>query len=77
MVGPHAGLHGQYARGGRHRLAAAVAAGATPVADATDRSWGGRSAFIADPEGNRWEITWSPRATFDARRAAVLGLSRD
>jgi catechol 2,3-dioxygenase-like lactoylglutathione lyase family enzyme len=50
---------------------AAVAAGATPVATATDRSWGGRSAFIADPEGNRWEITWSPRATFDARGALL------
>jgi catechol 2,3-dioxygenase-like lactoylglutathione lyase family enzyme len=48
---------------------AAVAAGATPVADATDRSWGGRSAFIADPEGNRWEITWGPKATFDASGA--------
>jgi catechol 2,3-dioxygenase-like lactoylglutathione lyase family enzyme len=46
---------------------AAVAAGAIPVADASDRSWGGRSAFIADPEGNRWEIIWAPRATFDAR----------
>jgi uncharacterized protein len=46
---------------------AAVAAGATPVADATDRPWGGRSAFFADPEGNRWEITWSPRASYDAR----------
>ena len=42
-----------------------------PGADATDRSWGGRSAFIADPEGNRWEITWSPRATFDARGALL------
>jgi uncharacterized protein len=52
-------------------FAAAVAAGATPVAEATDRSWGGRSAFIADPEGNRWEITWSPRATFDARGALL------
>jgi uncharacterized protein len=50
---------------------AAVAAGATPVAAATDRSWGGRSAFVADPEGNRWEITWSPRATFDARGALL------
>jgi catechol 2,3-dioxygenase-like lactoylglutathione lyase family enzyme len=50
---------------------AAVAAGATAVAAATDRSWGGRSAFIADPEGNRWEITWSPRATFDARGALL------
>jgi catechol 2,3-dioxygenase-like lactoylglutathione lyase family enzyme len=52
-------------------LEVAVAAGATSVADATDRSWGGRSAFIADPEGNRWEITWSPRATFDARGALL------
>ena len=45
---------------------AAVTAGATPVAAATDRSWGGRSAFIADPEGNRWEITWSPPHTMHA-----------
>jgi uncharacterized protein len=50
---------------------AAVEAGATPVAEATDRSWGGRSAFIADPEGNRWEITWGPRATFDDRGALL------
>jgi uncharacterized protein len=50
---------------------AAVTAGATPVAAASDRSWGGRSAFIADPEGNRWEITWSPRATYDARGALL------
>lgn len=49
----------------------AVAAGATPVADATDRPWGGRSAFIADPEGNRWEITWGPNATFDDRGALL------
>jgi uncharacterized protein len=52
-------------------FAAAVSAGATPVAAATDRSWGGRSAFIADPEGNRWEITWGPTATFDARGALL------
>jgi catechol 2,3-dioxygenase-like lactoylglutathione lyase family enzyme len=50
---------------------AAVAAGATALAGATDRPWGGRSAFIADPEGNRWEITWGPRATFDARGALL------
>ncbi|GAA4472262.1 VOC family protein [Phytohabitans houttuyneae] len=50
---------------------AAVAAGATPVAAATDRSWGGRSAFIADPEGNRWEITWGPEAAFDERGALL------
>jgi len=50
---------------------AAVAAGATPVAAASDRSWGGRSAFIADPEGNRWEITWSPAASYDERGALL------
>jgi uncharacterized protein len=50
---------------------AAVAAGATPVAAASDRSWGGRSAFIADPEGNRWEITWSPGASYDERGALL------
>jgi uncharacterized protein len=52
-------------------FAAAVDAGATPIASATDRPWGGRSAFIADPEGNRWEITWSPRATFDERGGLI------
>jgi catechol 2,3-dioxygenase-like lactoylglutathione lyase family enzyme len=52
-------------------FAAAVTAGAAPVAAPTDRSWGGRSAFVADPEGNRWEITWSPRATYDARGALL------
>jgi catechol 2,3-dioxygenase-like lactoylglutathione lyase family enzyme len=52
-------------------FAKAVAAGATPVADATDRPWGGRSSFVADPEGNRWEITWSPRAAFDERGALL------
>jgi hypothetical protein len=50
---------------------AAVDAGATPVAAATDRPWGGRSAFIADPEGNRWEIIWGPGATFDERGALL------
>ena len=52
-------------------FAAAVAAGATPVAAATDRPWGGRSSFVADPEGNRWEITWSPGAAFDPRGALL------
>ena len=52
-------------------FASVVEAGATPVAGATDRPWGGRSAFVADPEGNRWEITWSPRAAFDVRGALL------
>ncbi|HEX5543179.1 MAG TPA: VOC family protein [Micromonospora sp.] len=52
-------------------FAAAVTAGATVVAEPTDRSWGGRSAYIADPEGNRWEIAWARTAVFDQRGALV------
>jgi catechol 2,3-dioxygenase-like lactoylglutathione lyase family enzyme len=48
---------------------AAVAAGATPVAEPVDRSWGGRSAYFADPEGNRWEIAFASSAVFDDRGA--------
>jgi uncharacterized protein len=50
-------------------FAAAVAAGAVPVAEPVDRPWGGRSAYIADPEGNRWEIAWASSAKFDPRGA--------
>ena len=57
-------------------FAAALAAGATPVADATDRSWGGRSAFIADPEGNRWEITGAePGLRSGVRHWQPIGLA--
>ena len=38
----------------------AVAAGARGVAGPVDREWGGYSGYFADPEGNRWEITWAP-----------------
>jgi catechol 2,3-dioxygenase-like lactoylglutathione lyase family enzyme len=34
-------------------FAAMVAAGATPVTLPRDADWGGRSAYVADPEGNR------------------------
>lgn len=52
-------------------FAAAVAAGATPIAEPATREWGGRSAYIADPEGNRWEIAWASSAVFDNRGALV------
>lgn len=38
----------------------ALAAGAEAVADPVKREWGGYSGYIADPEGNRWEIAWAP-----------------
>jgi uncharacterized glyoxalase superfamily protein PhnB len=38
----------------------AVEAGARIVAPASEREWGGYSGYLADPEGNRWEIAWLP-----------------
>jgi uncharacterized protein len=49
----------------------ALAAGATSLAEPQGRSWGGRSAYIADPEGNRWEIAWAPGLVFGARGEVV------
>jgi catechol 2,3-dioxygenase-like lactoylglutathione lyase family enzyme len=39
--------------------AAAVEAGARPISPPTEREWGGASAYVADPEGNRWELARS------------------
>jgi uncharacterized glyoxalase superfamily protein PhnB len=39
---------------------AAIAAGARDVTPPVDRPWGGRSGYVADPEGVRWEILWFP-----------------
>jgi hypothetical protein len=38
----------------------AIRAGAQPVSGPTDQAWGGRSAVVADPDGNRWELLWVP-----------------
>jgi uncharacterized protein len=38
----------------------ALHAGARLVAEPVRREWGGYSGYIADPEGNRWEIAWAP-----------------
>jgi uncharacterized glyoxalase superfamily protein PhnB len=35
----------------------AIAAGGTVVGEPLDQPWGLRQALIADPEGQRWEIT--------------------
>lgn len=43
-------------------LADAVAAGATALSSCTERDWGGYSGYVADPEGNRWELVWSPHS---------------
>ncbi len=39
---------------------AAVEAGAQPVGAPVEREWGGYSAYVCDPEGQRWEIAWLP-----------------
>ncbi|PPK92280.1 hypothetical protein CLV92_11526 [Kineococcus xinjiangensis] len=39
---------------------AALAAGAVLISAPVRREWGGRSGYVADPEGNRWEIAWLP-----------------
>ena len=41
-------------------VAGAVAAGATLVAAPVRRDWGGYSAYVADPDGVRWEIAFNP-----------------
>lgn len=38
----------------------AVAAGATLIAPATTRDWGGVTGYFADPDGYRWEVACNP-----------------
>ncbi|OLT38754.1 hypothetical protein BJF85_08780 [Saccharomonospora sp. CUA-673] len=53
---------------------AALAVGAGSVAEPQPRAWGGRSAYFADPEDNRWEIAYNARVTF-GDRGEVVGFS--
>lgn len=48
---------------------AATAAGALAVAEPVDREWGGYSAYVSDPEGQRWEIAWLPSPGIDDEAA--------
>lgn len=42
------------------QFAAALAAGATVTSPVRDRDGGLYSGYFSDPEGNGWEIVWSP-----------------
>ncbi len=53
-------------------FALAVAAGATSTSGVRDRDGGLYSGYFADPEGNNWEIVWSPVMPLDADRALTL-----
>ena len=49
------------------RWQAWVDAGATPIHEPVERpEVGVRSGYVADPEGNRWEIAWAPGLEFGA-----------
>jgi catechol 2,3-dioxygenase-like lactoylglutathione lyase family enzyme len=50
----------------------ARSAGATILKAPRDESWGGRSAYFADPEGNVWEVAWMPGSSFDDRGGLIL-----
>lgn len=39
---------------------AATEAGAEANGPPMEREWGGYSAYVSDPEGQRWEIAWLP-----------------
>jgi catechol 2,3-dioxygenase-like lactoylglutathione lyase family enzyme len=48
-----------------------VDAGATPIAAPVDRVYGVRSGYVADPEGNRWEVAWAPGLALDEQGNVV------
>lgn len=41
-------------------MAEAAAAGATVVAEPSERDWGGYTGYFADPDGFRWEVAYNP-----------------
>ena len=41
-------------------------AGGRVITDAHDTDWGGRSAYVADPDGHLWELAWNPFWPIDA-----------
>jgi len=56
-----------------HDFAQAIAAGATVTSPICDRDGGPYSGYFADPEGNGWEIVWSPHMPLGADGGLTLG----
>jgi uncharacterized protein len=54
-------------------FARATEAGAKITSPVRDRDGGLYSGYFADPEGNGWEIVWSPHMPLDADGALTLG----
>ncbi|MDB5445717.1 MAG: glyoxalase [Phenylobacterium sp.] len=50
----------------------AIKAGATQTSGVRDRDGGLYTGYFADPEGNSWEVVWSPHMPLDAQGALTL-----
>ena len=50
----------------------ALAAGAVATSAVRDRDGGLYSGYFADPEGNNWEVVWSPHMPLDDHGALTL-----
>ena len=53
-------------------VARAAAAGGAVVAPPSEKSWGGYSGYVADPDGTLWEIAWNPLFPLDASGSLTL-----
>ena len=53
-------------------FARALAAGAKATSGVRDRDGGLYSGYFADPEGNSWEVVWSPHMPLDEQGALTL-----
>ncbi|WP_068619019.1 VOC family protein [Paenibacillus tuaregi] len=49
----------------------AASAGAKVLRSPHEASWGGRTAYFADPENHVWEVSWNPSALFDESGAMI------
>ncbi|MFY0729659.1 VOC family protein [Pseudomonas sp. NFX15] len=54
------------------QFAKAIKAGATVTSAVRERDGGLYSGYFADPEGNGWELVWSPHLQIDTEGAFVL-----
>jgi predicted lactoylglutathione lyase len=50
----------------------ALDAGASQTSGVRDRDGGLYTGYFTDPEGNSWEVVWSPHMPLDASGALIL-----
>lgn len=58
------------------QMSRVVKAGGTITSPARDRDGGLYSGYFTDPEGNGWEIVWSPEMPLDEQGALTLPKGR-